>query len=95
MTLYDKTRREIMKGDVVKVFHFIGPRRKRYYMYKQALGVETLGSSQYMKFGHLNMRDEGYHEHMDGRILEAYEIVQSIDARFEDRPRLPAEGETP
>lgn len=32
--IYDKNRRPIRPGDVLKVFHFVGARRKRYYMHK-------------------------------------------------------------
>ena len=28
---YDKTGREIMQGDILKVFHFVGRRNKRHY----------------------------------------------------------------
>ncbi len=31
---YDKNGYQIHKGDVLKVFHFIGRRNKKYYMYK-------------------------------------------------------------
>lgn len=34
---YDKNRRPVLVGDVLKVFHFIGARKKRYYMYKVAM----------------------------------------------------------
>lgn len=89
--LRDKTGRQIERGDIVKVFHFTGPRRKRHYMYKQAMGLRSFGSdSQYMVFDHLNMNTEHYHELCDGRSLSDYEIVQSIDAKFEERPRLPS-----
>lgn len=88
-SLFDKTGREIMRGDIVKVFHFVGARRKRYFMYKQALGAVCLkeGSSfRYMQFGHLDFGTP-YHQLCDGRTLDDYEIIQSIDASFEDRPR--------
>jgi len=86
--LFDKTGRPIARGDILKVFHFAGPRQKRYFMYKQALGTKTLGGDEkYMMFSHLAMTDEHYLEHCDGRTLSDYEIVQSIDARFQDRPR--------
>ena len=84
--IFDKHRREIMRGDVLKVFHFIGPRRKRYFMYKQAMGHRSFGGDHlYMVFDHLNLDAEHYHECCDGRVLEHYEIVQSIDSKFEER----------
>jgi hypothetical protein len=61
-------------------------------MYKQVLGIVCLkeGSAErYFKVSHLTFdEDEHYWLHLDGRTLADYEIVQSIDARFEDRPRL-------
>ena len=33
----DKAGRHIHPGDVLKVFHFVGARRRRHYMYEQAL----------------------------------------------------------
>lgn len=91
----DKTGREIMIGDVLKVLHFIGARRKRHYMYKHVLRQITMGTvergnvSPYLFLSHLNLReDEGYHLPLDGSWMERYEIVSSIDAKWEDRPRV-------
>lgn len=87
--LYDKTGREIMRGDIVKVFHFVAAlRRKKHYMYKQCLGVEQKGTTFWMRFSHLDLNEDGYWQQVDGSILDDYEIVQSIDAKFEDRPRF-------
>lgn len=90
--IYDKTGREIMQGDVLKVFHFTDHRRKRHYMYKQVVCERLLGKNQnaYWYLSHLNQRDDGYHLAKDGTIHRGYEIVQSIDCCFEDRPRLSA-----
>lgn len=93
--VYDKHGTPIERGDVVKVFHFIGARRKRHYMYKQCLGPQLLHPSHdepYMMFSHLNFvvdrheRDGPYHERL-GQKLDHYEIVQSIKCDHEDRPR--------
>jgi hypothetical protein len=97
--LYDRTGREIMRGDIVKVYHFTAAvRRKRHFMYKQALGVVMLGNGDpcpYMKFSHLDMSEDSYHEFCDGRVLKDYEIVQGTDADFYDRPRAyPAKDTT-
>jgi predicted transcriptional regulator len=89
-TVHDKTGREIMRGDVVKVYHFTAAlRRERHYMFKQALGIRRLPKSELtvMDFSHLNMTDEHYHEWADGRFLDHFEIVQSVDAKFYRRPR--------
>lgn len=91
--LYDKTGREIVPGDVLKVFHFIGSRHKRHYMYKQALRYDESG---YLRISHLNRINDSdpwvigsnyYIERANDRILPDFEIVDSIDAKFEDRPR--------
>lgn len=88
INLRDKTGRQIEAGDILKVFHFTGRRNKRHYMYKQALGIKTLGSgSEYLMLSHLELKDEYYLERCDGRSLPEYEIVQSVDAKFEQRPR--------
>lgn len=89
--LYDRTGREIMLGDVLKVFHFTGRNRKRHYMYKQVVKVGPIspqGRDQYLHISHLDLSERPYYEHLDGRTLAGYEIVQSADAAFEDRPRV-------
>jgi hypothetical protein len=93
--LFDKRGIPIERGDIVRVFHFTGARRRRYYMYKQHTGIKLIGpekSSPYVRFGHLNLRGDddhdGYYlERPDGRILHSYEIVQSIKNDHEERSR--------
>ncbi|WP_267395525.1 MULTISPECIES: hypothetical protein [unclassified Sphingomonas] len=97
--VYDKTGREIMIGDVLKVYHFTGARwRKRYFMYKQAMREATLGEGEgkadYFFVSHLNMvtegqRDDGYYLCRDGSVLADTEIVQGLDWHH-DRPRARA-----
>ena len=36
-TYYDKNGKQILVGDLLKVFHFRGARRKKYYMYQVAV----------------------------------------------------------
>jgi hypothetical protein len=81
-------------GDILKVFHFTGARRKRYFMYKQVIGEEMLGSGTTLSLqvAHLNMKpfddsDGGYWITKDGTKLDRYEIVQGIDGSIEDRPK--------
>lgn len=83
--LRDKNEREIEPGAVLKVLHFVGVRRKRHYMYKQAVEYMTLVTGPtYLKISHLNrLADEPweignnyYLERADGRTLSNYEIVQ-------------------
>lgn len=87
----DKNNKPIMVGDVLKVFHFIGARRKKYYMYKHVIGFKQLGGLggkpkvDYFEVSHLNMNDiENYHIHLHEGILLDYEIVQGLDD-IEDR----------
>lgn len=85
--LLDARGQEIAAGDVLKVFHFVGARRKRHYMYKQAVAyvVQPKGS-WWLKISHLNRpADEDweigvnyYLEPADGRTLPGVEIVQRI-----------------
>ena len=88
--LYDKNGREILPFDLLKVFHFIGARRKRHYMYKHALEyMRRPNGMVFLVFSHLNHKGEKYLELADGRHLEQYEIVQGYDktgASFESRP---------
>ena len=97
--VYDKRGIPIERGDIVKVFHFVGPRRKREYMYKQCLGVAKYpkGKNEYVFFSHLTFddtiggKDGPYHEWFGDRLMD-YEIVQSIRCDHEGRPR---KGKTP
>lgn len=87
----DKHGRNIEPGDVLKVFHFIGARGKRYYMYQQALRYEK----GRLIISHLNRIDDGepweigknYYSVGEDERLRDYEIVQSADARLDDRPK--------
>lgn len=90
--LYDKNRREIKIGDVLKVYHFTGARRKKYYMYKQAIEIKEFGKTptKYLAISHLDLSGKNYHEILDGRVLNDYEIVQGFGGEgicFEDRPK--------
>lgn len=86
-TVRDKTGREIKRGDIVKVYHFTGARRKRYYMYKQAMGWREWPSGwRCMAFSHLDMTDDVYYE--EPSVLMDYEIVQGAHDDHEDRERV-------
>lgn len=93
--LLDKNGREIMVGDLLKVYHFTGARKKRHYMYKQVIGIDTLGKTpaRYLRISHLNLdesRNGYYHEVLDNRLLEDYEIIQGYvnGACFDERPKI-------
>ena len=79
--MLDKTGRKILPGDVLKVFHFIGARRKRHYLYKQALRYER----GRLVISHLNRVDDAepwvigtnfYTEAADNVPRQEYEVVQ-------------------
>jgi len=87
--LYDKNGMIIHVGDVLKVFHFVGARNKKHYMYKQPIAVVPLGQDKapHLKISHLDMSDSYYYEHLDGRTLADYEIVQAYPHTKPTNPR--------
>lgn len=76
-----------MSGDILNIYHFTGARWKRYSIYKQVLGTRNLERFEYAVIDHLDMDTSHYLECRDGRKLLDCEIIQSIDAKFEERPR--------
>lgn len=86
---FDKHGLEIMLGDIVKVYHFTDRRRKRHFMYKQVTGERFWPSGFNCWFlSHLALKeDDGFYLDRNGVVNGDYEIVQSIDALLEDRPR--------
>lgn len=102
MRTCDKKRIPLRVGDILKVFHFTGARRKKHYMYKQVTRSKWMGGyggkPKVLMFfiSHLNLkpetdRDGGYWMGLDGGVLEKYEIVQSPDCRFEEREKVEEE----
>ena len=100
MQTCDKNMRPLRVGDVLKVYHFTGARRKKHYMYKQIVGTRMLGGLngpkvEYFDVSHLNMgRDDGYTIGMDEGVLHDYEIVQGLDVypdNWEDREKVKME----
>lgn len=92
--LCDCKGREILLGDTLKVFHFTGARRKKYWMYKHVVERVMLGTANpkpAYKLSHLNLRPESYYwEIIDGRHLVGAEIVQGYGTDgtpFDDRPK--------
>jgi hypothetical protein len=93
-TTRDKHGREIMVGDVLKVFHFAGARRKQYFMYKQVIGTRLLGGHsgsdkvEFLEVSHLNMdHKENYYLGRSEGAKANYEILQGLDD-IEARPKL-------
>ncbi len=87
MKTRDKHGREILPGDVLKVYHFTGAlRRKKHYMYKYVLDYEMLGyerkgshEDKYLKISHLSRNKLGsdyYHVGAGLGVQKNYEIVQ-------------------
>lgn len=75
----DKKGIPIIKGDVLKVFHFTGHRNKKRYMYKYVLSTNE--GNNYYKIGHLssnpNEFGKSYYYLKDKNQIENdYEIVQ-------------------
>ncbi len=76
-----------MVGDTLKVFHFVGARRKKHFMYKYVFAV----NDGRLRVKHLNVQDDICTIARDGRKLEDYEIVQGFGmdgTPFEDRPKV-------
>lgn len=101
MQTCDKNMRPLRVGDVLKVYHFTGARRKKHYMYKQIVGTRMLGGLdgrpkvEYFDVSHLNMgEDENYTIGMDEGVLSDYEIVQGVDVypdNWRDREKVKME----
>ncbi len=69
---------QIKPLDVIKVFHFIGRRGKKHYMYKQVKKVD----GAFLVVNHL-MGEGDYRLAMDGKKIGGYEVVQGhgLDGR--------------
>lgn len=80
-SVYDKRGLPLQIGDVLKVFHFVGARRKKHYMYKHVIGSGIWkDGTHYLKVGHLDMTSDHYEYELDDTILKDVEIVQGITA---------------
>ncbi len=94
LKVYDQHGIEILVGDTLKVFHFIGPRRKRFYMYKHVIARETLGTvnpAPFYRISHLDLKPDSYYwEQIDGGRLGGVEIVQGYGTDgtpYDQRPK--------
>ena len=88
MTLYDKNGREIHEFDLLKMFHFVGPRNKKNFIYKwvrkingdlAGLHLTPSGGEFWLKA----VADEN-------NVLQDCEIVQGFQDHesFESRPKI-------
>lgn len=66
----DKNGIQIEEFDLLKVFHFIGARRKKYYMYKWVKKINDK-----LVCYHLNGEDKYFH--LMALKNDSYEIIQS------------------
>lgn len=87
--IYDKTGREIMVGDILKVFHFTAAlRREKRYMFKQVVSDDVFSDgTPFLRVSHLDLKDDTYTLICDGKHLKHYEIIQSVGSCFRDRTR--------
>lgn len=84
--ILDKNNRQIEIGDVLKIYHFTGSRRKKYFMYKQVLGFSSYKPKEVYEISHLNMNTERYWLLLDGKKHDDIEIIQSCTkVNFENR----------
>ena len=86
----DKNGREIEHGDVLKVFHFIGPRRKRFYMYKVAIEIDGKMWGSHLTGARIQPNFPLWTNYYDA---DHYEIVASRNWRKLDKPRKRGEYE--
>ncbi|WP_025183007.1 hypothetical protein [Leptospira interrogans] len=82
MDFLDKTGRAIQPGDTLKLYHFTGPRRKKFYMYKYVLDFIELGKDERIGLRILHLSyplnpDSSYFTVIcDDKIHDDFEIVQ-------------------
>ena len=92
--LLDKNQREIRTGDTLKIFHFIGARKKKYYNYKYVLSKNKVKNNEYFKVLHLGTDIADYYWLLnEDKILKDVEIVQGYNNKnkeisYEDRPKI-------
>jgi len=83
----DKHGREIMVGDTLKLYHFTGARRKKYFMYKFVM--EEVGD-KFFRLSHLDRHGGSYFMSILGKQRDDIEIVQGFgpDGKsFDRRPK--------
>lgn len=77
--LLDKNGIEIKAGDLLKIFHFTGSRRKKYYLYRYVQSRnETPAGSTYFIISHLDETGSTYKERIDNKKREDFEILQGF-----------------
>lgn len=93
--MYDKTGRQIMPGDLLKVYHFRSG-KGHHYIYKHVLGEYTYGGRKYLRISHLNLDYDDARLLVDDAVRPDIEIVQGNNGGVDylDRPitQLPGEA---
>jgi len=87
--VYDKYNVAFKQFDLIKVYHFTGVRRKKYYMYKHVLGFCPRSNESRIILSHLDGKPESYYTlALKGQILTDYEIIQSALADEDERRKV-------
>lgn len=94
--LFDKSGREIIVGDVLKVYHFTAAlRRKKHFLYRHVISQRTFrDGTEALDVSYLDLTAETYTLVCDGSTLSDHEIVQDIAAKLDERPRKSAPTDT-
>jgi hypothetical protein len=90
--LLDKNGVVIEEFDVLKVFHFVGARKKKHYMYKVAVLWE---GKLYGSHIESNPLKPNYPLWITGANLEETEVVQSRNWRKLDKPKKKKTSQIP
>jgi len=90
MKTYDKNVIPILPGDTLKVYHFTGSRRQKFYMYKFVKSIHPSGKA--LEVMHLSLDGGWYWMALDGRVHADIEIVQGYEGvkrggSFRDRKK--------
>jgi len=87
----DKNQRRIMPDDVLKVFHFTGARRKKYYMYKIAIAYNVFNGSLFLVIEHIP-HGGVYYIQANNCVNPNIEIIQGFSngVMFNERPKQKA-----
>ncbi|MFT5452887.1 MAG: hypothetical protein ACI9N9_002385 [Enterobacterales bacterium] len=90
--VYDKKGIPIEIGDTIKIFHFVGARRKKHYMYKHVVGIKN----GRFRLSHLAINiNDCFTLRIDNSVLNDFEIVQGYGddgIRFSDRQKINIRG---
>ena len=88
--ILDKNSKKIEIGDILKIFHFTGARRKRFYMHKQVIRFQIIGGNSFYRVSHLDLTNNIYYLRLDDKRHNEIEIVDSLSKPkwFEDREKI-------